>query len=347
MKGVYNVGVIGCGYWGPNLIRNFMQMNNSNVTTIADLDSSRFEYIKKLYPTISPTKDYKEIVNDPDIDIVAIATPVRTHYRLAHEALANGKHVFIEKPITTAVSEAQTLISLAEKNSCKLMVGHTFLYTSAVRKMKQLIDSGELGDVYYINAQRLNLGLFQRDINVIWDLVPHDVSIIIHLLDRLPLAVSATGAAHINPNILDVATVSLHFENEIIAFIQCSWLDPDKIRRMTVVGGKKMMVYDDIQPSEKIRIFNKSIEKPPYYQSYEEFPYSYKYGDITIPRLDGGEPIRSELEHFIDCIREDCTPLSDGLSGLQVVRIIEAAQKSLQAGGQQISLNQYDYSYQA
>jgi len=338
MRSTYEVGVIGCGYWGPNLIRNFSQMKETNVLKIADVDDKRLQRMKDLYPLATTTRDYRDIITDPEIDIVAIATPVRTHFRFASEALLAGKHVFVEKPMAASVEEATQLVSISEQNGNKLMVGHTFLYTCAVRKMKEIIDSGELGDIYYINCQRLNLGLFQQDINVMWDLSPHDFSIILYLLSRDPIALTATGIAHIHPQIEDVTTVTLYFDNNIISFIQSSWLDPDKIRRMTVVGSKKMMVYDDIQPAEKIRIYDKRVEGPAYYDSFAGFQYSYKYGDITIPKLDGGEPIQTQLVHFVDCIKRDIHPLSDGRNGLQVVKILEAAQESLQNGGQKILL---------
>lgn len=322
-------GVIGCGYWGPNLIRNFQQLAGSEVKRVADLDSDRLEHMKRLYPSVKTTTDYRDIITDPEIDIVAVATPVKTHYRFASEALSAGKHVFVEKPIAASVSESRELIALAEKNQQKLMVGHTFLYTVAVRKMKEVIDSGELGKIYYISTQRLNLGLFQNDINVIWDLAPHDISIILYLLGKEPLSVSAHGTSHINPLIEDVAVVTLRFPENLMAIIHVSWLDPDKIRRITVVGSKKMMVYDDVQPTEKIKIYDKGIEKPKHYDTFAEFHYSYKYGDIIIPNISGAEPLRTELNHFIDCIVNDKEPLSNGKNGLDVVKILEATQKSL------------------
>ena len=322
-------GVIGCGYWGPNLIRNFQQLAGSEVKRVADLDSDRLEHMKRLYPSVKTTTDYRDIITDPEIDIVAVATPVKTHYRFASAALSAGKHVFVEKPIAASVSESQELIALAEKNQQKLMVGHTFLYTVAVRKMKEVIDSGELGKIYYISTQRLNLGLFQNDINVIWDLAPHDISIILYLLGQEPLSVSAQGTSHINPLIEDVAVVTLRFPENLMAIIHVSWLDPDKIRRITVVGSKKMMVYDDVQPTEKIKIYDKGVEKPKHYDTFAEFHYSYKYGDIIIPNISGSEPLRTELNHFIDCIVNDKEPLSNGKNGLDVVKILEATQKSL------------------
>ncbi len=331
-------GVIGCGYWGPNLIRNFIQLQESDVAWVADLDESRLKKMKELYPSVATTTDYREIITDPGVNFVAIATPVHTHYRLAREALDQKKHVLVEKPIAASVQEAEELVHLAAAQGCKLMVGHTFLYTSAVKKMKEIIDSGELGEIYYINSQRLNLGLFQQDINVVWDLGPHDISIILYLLGQEPHWVSAVGASHINPKVEDIAILTMEFADNLVAFVQSSWLDPDKIRKMTVVGSKKMMVYDDVQPTEKIRIYDKGVEKPKHYDTFAEFPYSYKYGDIIIPKIDGTEPLRTELSHFLDCIKSDVTPMSDGRRGLQVVKILEAAQKSLDQGNNRFSV---------
>ena len=339
---MFKVGVIGCGYWGPNLIRNFSQMSRSTVVRIADLDWDRLKHMKELYPYIETTTDYKQIITDPEIEIVAIATPVGLHYKIAAEALTAGKHTFVEKPLTASTAQAEKLIALSEKYNRKLMVGHTFLYTSAVRKMKEIIDSGELGKIYYISSQRLNLGLFQPDINVIWDLAPHDISIILFLLDRNPMAVSAIGTSHYNQEIEDVAILSLQFSENLIAFIHTSWLDPDKVRRMTVVGSKKMMVYDDVQSTEKIRIYDKAVEKPKHYDTFDEFHYSYKYGDIVIPKINGAEPIRTELNHFIDSITNDEEPISGGRNGLHVVKILEGAQKSLKNNYMPINLGDSD-----
>ncbi len=327
---MHNVGVIGCGYWGPNLIRNFSQMHRTTVKTVADLDSARLSHIKETYPAVGVTKDADGIIADPKINIIAIATPIRTHFSLACAAIEAKKHVFIEKPITASSADANTLIRLSEKHNTILMVGHTFLYTAAVRKMKDIIDSGELGGIYYVNSQRLNLGLFQKDINVIWDLAPHDVSIILYLLGEIPRTVSAVGASHINHAVQDVALLALRFSEDRIAFIQTSWLDPDKVRKMTIVGSRKMMVYDDVQSTEKIRIYDRGVEVPKHYDTYDEFHYSYKYGDIYIPKIDGSEPIRTQLNHFVDCIEQGKAPLTDGKNGLQVVKILEASQQSLE-----------------
>jgi predicted dehydrogenase len=263
---------------------------------------------------------------------------VGTHHRLAAEAIDAGKHVFVEKPLAASVAEAEDLIQRAASRGVRLMVGHTFLYTAAVRKMKEIIDSGEIGDIYYISSQRLNLGLFQQDINVLWDLAPHDLAVILYLLGQRPESVNAVGTAHINPAIEDVAVMTLRFAGKVVAFVQTSWLDPDKIRRMTVVGSKKMMVFDDLQPTEKIKIYDKGVEKPQYYDTFAEFHYSYKYGDIVIPRLDGGEPLRTELAHFLDCIEQGRPPLSDGENGLEVVKILEAANASLRNGHHPVRL---------
>lgn len=326
---MFHVGVIGCGYWGPNLIRNFQQLNRSRVVRVADLDQARLQHMKSLYPDIDTAMDYKAIIDDPLIDIVAIATPVGTHYRFAAEAIAAGKHVFVEKPIAASAKDAESLVRLARSHKVKLMVGHTFIYTAAVRKMKEIIQSGELGDIYYINSQRLNLGLFQKDINVLWDLAPHDISIILFLLDKEPLWISATGSSNVNGAMEDVAVLTMKFDEKLISFTQVSWLDPDKIRRMTVVGSKKMMVYDDVQPTEKIRIYDKAVEMPRHYDTFAEFHYSYKYGDIVIPKIDGKEPLSTELSHFLDCIEQDLLPMSSGEKGEDVVRILEAADISL------------------
>jgi predicted dehydrogenase len=331
--------VIGAGYWGPNLIRNFALMNDVEVACVADFDTARLAHMKKLYGSIHVTTDYHELIESTSIDVVAIATPVHTHHQLAADALNANKHVFVEKPLAASSRQCESLIDLAIRHRCKLMVGHTFIYTAAVQKMHEIIETGQLGELYYINSQRLNLGLFQKDINVIWDLAPHDISILLHLLGEEPVAVAAVGMSHLDAAIEDVATVTLFFDKRVIAFIQSSWLDPDKIRRMTFVGSRKMMVYDDIEPTSKIRIYDKSVEKPTYYDNFAEFAYSYKYGDITIPQLKGGEPVRNELEHFVDCVLHDTPCKSDGYAGLKVVKIIEAAMQSLHMGGKRVALN--------
>ena len=328
-----NIAVIGCGYWGPNLIRNFDKLDSCNMKMCCDLSSEKLSRLKKLYSHIEFTPTLEDILTDSEIDGVAIATPVFTHAEIGKKCLEHGKHVLIEKPLATTSKDVIELINIAKKQEKILMTGHTFLYTAAVNKTKEIVDSGELGEIHYISAVRVNLGLFQPDINVIWDLAPHDISIILAILGEMPESVNAQGKAHYSPKIEDVATVSLNFSNGAIAFLHNSWLDPDKIRKITVVGSKKMLVYDDISQNEKIKIYDKGVEAPPYYDSYAEFHYSYRYGDIYTPRLNEYEPLQKECNHFIDSIITGKTPISDGYNGLQVISILEATDKSLRNSG--------------
>lgn len=330
-----NVAVIGCGYWGPNLIRNFRQLPECRMKICCDLDSKKLDRMKSLYPYLKTTTDLHEIISDDTISAVVIATPVYTHAEIGRLCLQHNKHVLIEKPMASTEDECIELIELAEQHQAVLMIGHTFEYAAAVNKAKEIIRSGELGEIYYISCSRLNLGLFQPDINVIWDLAPHDISILLYLLDDFPVGVNASGKAHFRKDIEDVATITLNFSNGTIAFMHLSWLDPDKVRKMTIVGSKKMLVYDDISTNEKIKIFDKGVNAPPYYDSYAEFHYSYRYGDIYTPRINEYEPLRKECEHFLECIRTHQVPKSDGYSGLRVVSILEAANKSLRNYGTQ------------
>lgn len=330
-----NVAVVGCGYWGPNLIRNFNQIPDCTMKACCDLDEKKLQRMMTLYPGIEATDNLDNILNDPAIDAVAIATPVYTHRDIGKRCLEHNKHVLIEKPMASSSKECLELIQLAEKKNRILMVGHTFEYTAAVNKAKEIVESGELGEIYYISCVRVNLGLFQPDINVIWDLAPHDISIIFYILNQFPISLNAQGKAHFNEKIEDVATVTLNFPNGTIAFLHNSWLDPDKIRKITIVGSKKMLVYDDISQNEKIKIFDKGVEVPPYYDSYAEFHFSYRYGDIYVPRLNEYEPLGFECKHFLECIRDNKSPRSDGRSGLRVVSVLEAANKSLRNNGAQ------------
>lgn len=331
------VAVIGCGYWGPNLIRNLIQIPESKVKYCCDLDEEKLKRIKSLYPEPKVTQNYQEVLNDPKVEAVAIATPVYTHFELAKQMLEAGKHVFVEKPLTHTSQEARELIKLAKKKGKVLMVGHTFLYTAAVNKLKELIDSGELGDVLYISSQRRNLGLFQDDINVVWDLGTHDISVILYLLNgRLgekDCRIVATGQSHFLSENEDVAFITLNFADKVVANLHLSWLDPCKIRNMTVVGSRKMVVYDDIETLEKVKIYDKGVLVPNSHNSFGEFQLSYRYGDISIPRLKQEEPLKVELSHFLDCIREGKKPLTDGENGYQVVRMIEKINESLKNGG--------------
>jgi predicted dehydrogenase len=332
------LAVIGCGYWGPNLVRNFIQSNRVKELICCDMDPKRLDRMKGLYPMVEVLSDYKKLLDMPELDAVAIATPVKTHHPIAKEFLLQGKHVFIEKPLTHSYETAWELIKLAKEQQKTLMVGHTFEYTAAVNKVKEIIQSGELGRVLYISCIRVNLGLFQPDINVVWDLAPHDVSIILYLMGEVPVSVNSQGKAHFNHEIEDVATTTLNFKNGLIAFIHNSWLDPNKIRRTTIVGTRKMLVYDDIESQEKIKIFDKGVEVPPYYDTFADFQYSYRYGDIHSPRIEDYEPLKKVCDHFLTCIQKEICPQSDGYSGLRVVSILEAACKSLKLSGRPIPI---------
>ena len=330
-----NIAVVGCGYWGPNLTRNFNQIPGCNVKMCCDSDNEKLTRISSLYPNIRVTENLDDILTDEGIDAVAIATPVSSHFEIGKKCLEFNKHVLIEKPLASSSEQCLELIRLSEQNNRVLMVGHTFEYTAAVNKAKEIVDSGELGEILYISCVRVNLGLFQQDINVIWDLAPHDISIIFYLLNQFPITVSGQGKAHFNKEIEDVAVISLNFPNGMIAFIHNSWLDPDKIRKITIVGSKKMLVYDDIKTNEKIKIYDKGVEVPPYYDTYAEFQFSYRYGDIYTPLINEYEPLRRECEHFLECINEGKKPKSDGYSGLRVISILEAANRSLRERGAQ------------
>jgi predicted dehydrogenase len=326
------VGVVGCGYWGPKVVRNFQSLPGADMYMVADLRPDRLEHIKGLYPGVKITTRFDELLDSP-VEAVAIATPVPTHFEMARQALLHDKHVLVEKPLTQNSEQAQELIQLARERNRQIMVGHTFEYNPAVRYIKDFIAAGKLGKVFYINCTRVNLGIFQSDINVIWDLAPHDLSILMYILGIKPDQVSARGAGYVQPNIEDVAYVTLYFPSGIMADVRVSWLDPCKIRRITVVGSKKMLVYDDVEPTEKIKIYDKGVDAPPYSDTMEEFRLSYRYGDITTPAISTDEPLQLECKHFVDCVRENRTPCSDGIDGLNVVKIIEGAQHSLKNGG--------------
>jgi predicted dehydrogenase len=326
------VGVIGYGYWGPNLVRNFVESTLSEVVIVADLNKDRLAKVKSTYPQIIGTDNYKDLF-EQHLDAVVIATPPTTHYPLAKECLEHGLHVLVEKPITLNSQHAKELIETSQKNALVLMVGHTFEYNAAVQTLKQLIESGELGEIYYADAARLNLGLFSRELNVLWDLAPHDISILLYILGQNPISVSAHGMPFVNQGIHDVVYMNLVFPGNVLAHIHVSWLDPCKVRRVTVVGSKKMVVYNDIESLEKIRIYDKGVEKPPYTNTYGDFQFSYRYGDVIIPNIRFTEPLQKECRHFLECIINHAEPLTGGQDGLQVVKIIETAQKSLSENG--------------
>ncbi|MFQ5601393.1 MAG: Gfo/Idh/MocA family protein [Candidatus Krumholzibacteriia bacterium] len=326
-----HIGVIGCGYWGPNLIRNFAIARRSRVTACSDLDADRLEHMSELYPYLSITPDYHEILQNPDISAVAIATPVSTHFKLCMDALRANKHVFVEKPLALSSEQCTEMAAEASQRNLVLMVGHTFVYTAAVNKIRDLIGTGDLGEICYINSTRVNLGVFQPDINVIWDLAPHDISIMNYVLGMRPERVAAHGRSYIRPGIEDVAFIDLEYPNGVIANIHVSWLDPCKIRRTTVVGTRKMLVYDDVSSLEKIRVYDKGVDVPPHYDSFGEFSLSYRFGDILTPRLDDSEPLKVECRHFVDSVGKGQKPRSDSEEGLAVVRVLEAACESLRS----------------
>ncbi len=337
MKRQISVGVIGCGYWGPNLVRNFNNLEGSNVRAMCDVNPTRLRKVHALYPQIEATTDYDHMLNGLDLSAVVIATPVKHHYPLAKAALLAGKHTFIEKPMASSSAECEELIELAKKNGLILMIGHTFLYSAAVRKIAEIVKAGDIGDVRYINCRRLNLGLFQNDINVAWDLAPHDISIILHVLREFPTSVNCQGNAHVTAGIEDVTNLSLSFGKERFATIQSSWLEPRKVREMTIVGTQRMIVYDDLQPNEKLRIYDVRVERPSHYNTFAEFQYSYHYGDSYIPHLKQEEPLRAMSQHFLDCIQDGARPLTGGEEGLELVRVLEAASESLLAQGAAIT----------
>ena len=336
---MHNIAVVGCGYWGPNLVRNFMGLPEAKMKVVCDTSQKRLDHMKKLYPFLNAEKNLDRVLADPEISAVAIATPVRLHYDFAKKAMNSGKHVFIEKPMAASVQECNELNDLAGEKNLILMIGHTFVYTPVVRKIKEIIDSGELGEVLYISCRRLNLGLFQKDINVAWDLAPHDISIILYLLGKRPVSVNCQGKAHVAKGIEDVTNMSLNFSNGGFATIQSSWLDPNKVREITIVGSKKMLVYDDIEPQEKVKIYDKRVEVPRHYDTFAEFQYSYHYGDVHSPYLNQVEPLKVECQHFLDCIESGAKPDSSGIEGQQVVEILEASSKSLKQGGINIPID--------
>lgn len=327
-----SVGILGCGYWGAKHVRVFHGLANANLTMACDHDENRLQEVREQYPSTSTTSDPSDLFKS-DLDAVVVSTPVSSHYALAREALLHDKHVLVEKPIAVSSEEALELIELAEKRKKVLMVGHTFLYSPAVNMLQQLVASGELGRIYYIDSARLNLGLIRPDVNVLWDLAPHDISIMLYLLGRDPVAVSARGAANIDSAICDVAYLELRFQADILAHIHVSWLDPCKVRQTTVVGSKKMAVYDDVSDSEKIRIYDKGIAVSDDGDNFSPWPPRYRFGDVTIPFITNAEPLKLECSDFLESITDARRPRCDGWVGLQVVSILEMAERSLRNGG--------------
>ena len=332
------VGVIGYGYWGPNLVRNFMEASGSTVVAVCDLRTERLAQLRIRYPTIHTVSDADVLFNDPSLDAIVIATPVSSHFELALTALQANKHVLVEKPLAANSEQSIQLMEEAARRERVLMVDHTFVYTGAVRKIRELINSNALGDIYYYDAVRVNLGLFQHDVNVIWDLAIHDLSIMDYVLPAKATAVSATGISHIPGQPENVAYITLFFDNPQIAHVHVNWLTPVKVRHTLIGGSEKMILYDDLEPSEKVKIYDKGVTISQSPEAVYEMLVSYRSGDMWAPRLDGTEALQTEVLHFIDCIENKKQPETDGQAGLRLVRTVEAAEKSLRAKGQLVEI---------
>lgn len=340
-----NIAVVGAGYWGPNLIRNFHRNKDAHLHSVCDLSEERLADIRLNYPAVATTSRLGDLLADDAIDGITLATPADTHFRMVSACLEAGKHVLVEKPLATSTDECRRLIRLAEERGRVLMVGHTFLYNEAVKRVKDYITSGEIGQLYYINMQRLNLGRVRQDVNVVWNLAPHDISIVLHWLDAEPVAVSARGYTYLQEGLEDVAYINLEFADGTASHIHVSWLDPKKVRQATVVGSQKMIVYDDVNTDSMVQVFDKGITKKDIsvdlgkYDTFSKFQLIHRAGDLVIPKINFTEPLALECAHFVDCIQSGKTPISDGRNGLAVVRVLEKIQQSLDQGGQRIELS--------
>jgi predicted dehydrogenase len=333
---IIRVGVIGYGYWGPNIVRNFHGQGQSRVVAVCDKSPKSLQRARHSFPHMQLTSDANELLTSPDIDAIAVVTPVWTHYDLAKAALQNGKHVFVEKPFTTTAAQAEELIELADRKNLKIMVDHTFLFTGAVKRIRDFIDDGTLGKLYYYDSTRVNLGLFQHDVNVIWDLAPHDLSIMDHVINEKPEAVVATGQSHLN-GVADIAFLTVYYPNNIIGHINVNWLSPVKVRTTLIGGEKKMLVWNDIEVDEKIKIYDKGVEMKNSEGVYDLL-VSYRSGDMWAPRVEQVEALKLEASYFVDCILNNKTPFNDGVAGLRIVRMLEAADASLNQNGKIIAL---------
>lgn len=334
-----NVGLIGFGYWGPNLARNFNLNADLGLAAICDFAGERLEAAGRLYPGVTLYKNLDEFFNDTAIDAIAIATPVATHFDMAKRTLLTGRHVWLEKPMTETVAQAQELISLAEKKGKVLIVDHTFVYTGAVRKIKEVIDQGELGDLIYYDSTRVNLGLFQQDVNVIWDLAPHDISIMDYLMPFKKVEVSATGSHYYSKYIVPKSLLTIFMENKTIAHINVSWVSPVKIRQTLIGGSTKMILYDDNQPSEKVKIYDKRVELGHTMEELYHLKVQYRVGDMYAPKIDDREALALEAAHFADCLKNSAKPLTGGQAGLEVVKVLVASEKSLKKNGAPVKLD--------
>jgi predicted dehydrogenase len=331
------IGVIGYGYWGPNIVRNFSEIPDARVVACCDRDPKRLAAVKSKYPSMHTVEDVEEILKDPGIDALCIVTPVATHYEFARKALEHGKHVLVEKPLAASVAEAESLASIAEKRKLTLMVNHTFIYTGAVRKMKEIVETGDIGDVYYFDSVRINLGLIQKDVNVLWDLAPHDLSILGHVVKEQPASVCAVGACHFGKAVESVAYLTVYFQSGLIAHFHNNWLAPVKIRSVIVGGSKKMILYDDMQASEKIKVYDRGVDINGQKNVHDTL-VSYRLGDMWAPKLDTTEALRLVAAEFVDCIHTGRRPVTDGVSGLNVVKILEASQMSIKHRGREVKL---------
>ncbi|HEY3321441.1 MAG TPA: Gfo/Idh/MocA family oxidoreductase [Planctomycetota bacterium] len=337
-SGKLGVGVVGFGYWGPNLARNFNEAPGAELVAICDSSEKRRVLAQARYPSARATSNFAELLNDPKVHALAIATPVSSHYELVLAALRAGKHVLVEKPLTTSAEQGQRLVDEAEKRKLVLLVDHTFVYTGAVRKIKELVSGGKLGQIYYYDSVRVNLGLFQHDVNVLWDLAVHDLSIMDFVLDARPTAVSATGMSHVQGEPENIAFMTLFFEGNLVAHIHVNWLAPVKVRRTLIGGSQQMIVYDDLEPSEKIKLYDKGINVATNQESVYHMLVSYRTGDMWAPNLDSTEGLRTEAAHFVRCVQGGDRPLSGGEAGLRVVKILEAATRSMKEHGQPVPL---------
>ena len=334
-----NIGVIGYGYWGPNLVRNFSEVPDAQVVAVSDLDEKRLRLVKARYPGIAINTDHETLLSNRDIDAIIIATPVASHYTIALQALSSKKHVFIEKPLTQTAAQGERLIEEADKHNLTLHVDHTFVYTGAVRKIRALVSDGEVGELYYYDSVRVSLGLFRPDVNVIWDLAVHDLSIMDYVFPLSPIAVSATGVSHVPGEPANIAYLTLFFENNAIAHLHVNWLAPVKVRRTLIGGNRKMIIYDDLEPSEKVKVYDKGITVNGSKESMYDVMIGYRTGDVWAPKLEVTEALLAEARYFIRCITHGERSITDGRAGLRVVRILEAATQSMNTRGRPVELN--------
>jgi predicted dehydrogenase len=334
------IGIVGYGYWGPNLVRNFASIDSSRVVSVSDLDAAKLASCVRRHPEIATTSDFSELLRNPQVDAVAIATPVHTHYELALAALNAGKHVLVEKPLAQTSDQVRRLVDEADRRGLTLMVDHTFLYTPAVQKIRELLQQDQLGEIYYYDSTRSSLGLFQSDVNVIWDLAVHDLSIIQYLFEEDPVAVSATGSCHVAGSPENMAHITLFFESKCVAHVSVNWLSPIKVRQTFLGGSKKMILYDDVEPTEKIKVYDKGITLNAQPENAHRFRIGYRAGDMWAPNISTKEALLSEVEHFVECVTTGASPISNGLSGLRVIEVLEAASRSIAEHGRPVRLKQ-------